>query len=138
MKSRFTFDRESAAARNSVRTLVAALCVLGLVGLTLFHFDDGGGFANRFAKATLPETDGPVANSVSSTRRQATRRCRAWKPPFPARTSRPPMRRPRRRSEGELATSRFRRRAMLAGASFLIASAASATPQVVGDEACER
>ena len=27
---------------------------------------------------------------------------------------------------------------MLAGASFLIATAASATPQVVGDEACER
>ena len=63
MKSRLTFDRESAATRNSVRTLVAALCVLGLVGLTLFHFDDGGGFANRFAKATLPDTDGPVANS---------------------------------------------------------------------------
>ena len=63
MKSRFDFDLEGAAARNSVRTLVAALCVLGLVGLTLFHFDDGGGFANRFAKATLPETNGPVANS---------------------------------------------------------------------------
>ena len=63
MKTRCDFDRESTVARNSVRTLVAALCVLGLVGLTLFHFDDGGGFANRFAKATLPETDGPVANS---------------------------------------------------------------------------
>ena len=63
MKNRFTFDPESAAARNSVRTLVAALCVLGLVGLTLFHFDDGGASASRFVKATLPETNGPVANS---------------------------------------------------------------------------
>ena len=35
-------------------------------------------------------------------------------------------------------TSWFQWRTMLAGASFLIAAAASATPQVVGDEACER
>jgi len=63
MKSRLTFDRESSATRNSVRTLVAALCVLGLVGLTLFHFDDGGGFASRLTKATSPENNGPVANS---------------------------------------------------------------------------
>ena len=63
MKSRFDFDREGPVTTNSLRALVATLCVLGLVGLTLFHFDDGGGFANRFAKATLPETDGPVANS---------------------------------------------------------------------------
>ena len=48
------------------------------------------------------------------------------------------MRRRRRRSEGERVNSRFRWRATLAGASFLIATVASATPQVVGDEACER
>jgi hypothetical protein len=63
MKSRFDFDRESAAARNSVRTLVAALCVLGLVGLTLFHISDDGRFATGHAEATQPATDGPVANS---------------------------------------------------------------------------
>jgi hypothetical protein len=63
MKSRFAFDRDSTAARNSIRTLVATLCVLGLVGLTLFHFDDGGGFANRFAKVAFPETNGPIADS---------------------------------------------------------------------------
>ena len=63
MKSRLSFERERAAARGSVRTLVATLCVLGLVGLTLYHFDDGGGFANRFASATLTPADGPVVNS---------------------------------------------------------------------------
>ena len=35
-------------------------------------------------------------------------------------------------------TSRYRWRATLAGASFLIATAACGTPQVVGDDACER
>jgi hypothetical protein len=48
------------------------------------------------------------------------------------------MHRRRRRSERVLVTSWFQCRATLAGASFLIATAASATPQVVGDEACER
>ena len=63
MKSRFPFNRESPATRNSVRTVIATLCVLGLVSLTLFHFDDGTGFASRTAKATSPETRGPVASS---------------------------------------------------------------------------
>jgi hypothetical protein len=63
MKSRFDFDREGAATGNSVRTLVATLCVLGLVGLTFLHIGDGGWFA---AEATLPATDGPVATSAGS------------------------------------------------------------------------
>ena len=63
MKSRVDFERKGGVRANSVRALVAALCVLGLVGLTLFHFDDGGGFASRLTKATSPENNGPVANS---------------------------------------------------------------------------
>jgi hypothetical protein len=47
-------------------------------------------------------------------------------------------RRRRRRSKGEGVTSRPWKRALLAGASFLIAMWAAATPQVVGDDACER
>jgi hypothetical protein len=60
MKSRITV--EGASTRNAVRALVATLCVLGLVGLTLFGFDDGG-FANRFAGASLPEPTLSVENS---------------------------------------------------------------------------
>jgi len=63
MKSLFTVDRENAATRNSVRTLVAVLCVLGLVGLTVFHFEDGAGIGNPFAKAAAPAAAGPVADS---------------------------------------------------------------------------
>ena len=66
MKTRFGFDRDGEVAANSVRTLVATLCVLGLVGLTLLHMGDGGGIANRSAEATLPATAAPIANSASS------------------------------------------------------------------------
>jgi hypothetical protein len=62
MKSRFDFDREGALTANSVRALVATLCVLGLVSLTLFHISDDGRFFTGYAEATQPATDGPVAN----------------------------------------------------------------------------
>jgi len=66
MKSRFDFDRERATTANYVRTLVATLCVLGLVGLTVLHMGDGGGFSSWLAEATLPATDVPVMNSAGS------------------------------------------------------------------------
>jgi hypothetical protein len=63
MKSRFDFDREGAVVARSVRALVATLCVLALVGLTLFHAGDDGWINAGFVEATQPATDDPAATS---------------------------------------------------------------------------
>ena len=64
MKSRIDFERKGGFRANSVRALVAALCVLGLASLTLLHGNDDGRIATGYAASTQPTTtDGPVANS---------------------------------------------------------------------------
>jgi len=60
MSRRFDSDPEGAATRSSIRALVATLCVLGLVGLTFFHFGDGGAFASRSVAPTVPQVDSRV------------------------------------------------------------------------------
>ena len=63
MKNRVDFERKGGIRANSVRALVAALCVLGLASLTLLHSNDDGRIAAGYAASTQPTTDGPVANS---------------------------------------------------------------------------
>lgn len=67
MNTRFDFDRKNSRTGNSIRTVVAALCVIGLVcWLTLLHGGADGGLGDEFAQATTPA--GPVAETTSSLR----------------------------------------------------------------------
>lgn len=63
MKSRVDFERKGGVRANSVRALVAALCVLGLASLTLLHSNGDGRIAAGYVASTQPTTDGPVVNS---------------------------------------------------------------------------
>jgi len=63
MKSRIDFERKGGVRANSVRALVAALCVLGLASLTLLHSNGDGRIAAGYVASTQPTTDGPVVNS---------------------------------------------------------------------------
>ena len=63
MKSRFDFQREGAVKANSVRALVATLCVLGLLSLTLFHSNDDARMVTGFADSTQSATDASAAHA---------------------------------------------------------------------------
>jgi hypothetical protein len=66
MKTRFDLDQEGAQGTNSVRAVVATVCVLGLASFMWLHSGGAGGFNDESAQSPTPAAMASTAPNPGS------------------------------------------------------------------------